>query len=143
MVRLGWWLAAALAVGLQLYGLYRPSGPPSDLSLPGLDKVAHMIIFALPVLLVLLGLRRAEALRPGQRAKARFWIVPVMFAAHAVISELIQGRFYRHRTGDALDVLADLLGIAVGYGAFMVIQRRAQRTVTAVPDGEPHRTNTR
>lgn len=143
MVRLRWWLAAALALGLQLYGLYRPSGPPSDLSLPGLDKVVHMIIFALPVLLVLLALRPAYVLRRTQGERARFWTVPVVFAAHAVISELIQGRFYLHRTGDVLDVLADLLGIAVGYGAFMVIQRQAQRTATAVPDGEPHRTTTR
>ena len=49
MTRALWWSAAVLAIGLQAYGLYRPSGPPSDLSLPGLDKVAHMIIFALPV----------------------------------------------------------------------------------------------
>lgn len=139
MVRARWWLAAALAIGLQTYALYRPSGPPSELAIPGLDKVAHMIIFALPVFLVLLALRQAQGTNPVTDPKRGYRLVLGMFAVHAVVSEVVQGQFYRHRSGDPFDVLADLLGIAVGYGAFMVIQRRTERRA---PDSnhEPRRT---
>ena len=36
-----------------------------------------------------------------------------VFAAHAVVSELIQGAFYTDRSGDPLDLLADWSGIAI------------------------------
>jgi VanZ family protein len=38
----------------------------------------------------------------------------VVFAAQAVLSELVQGVFLPHRSGDALDAVADLTGIALG-----------------------------
>jgi VanZ family protein len=113
----GWHVAAAgavLAVLLQLWGLYRISGPPQPPWFPLADKVEHVVGFTLPVLLILL----AVALRgsvgwqwPGGRTSA---LVAVVFAAHAIASEVIQHLWYRYRTGDPLDVLADWAGIAVG-----------------------------
>jgi hypothetical protein len=113
----GWHLATAgatLAVVLQLWGLYRVGGPPQPPWFPMADKVEHMIGFALPVVLILL----AVALRHPQGWR---WPSPVTrplvigaFAAHAVVSEVIQHIWYRHRTGDPLDVLADWAGIALG-----------------------------
>ena len=41
-------------------------------------------------------------------------VIAGVFAAHAVVSELIQHRFYVHRAGDPLDVLADWIGIVAG-----------------------------
>jgi hypothetical protein len=112
-----WHLAAggaAIAVLLQLWGLYRVIGPPRSAWLPDADKLAHTMGFALPVMLILL----AAALRhplgaqwPRPRINA---LVVGLFAAHAVVSELIHHVWYRYRTGDPLDVFADWIGIAAG-----------------------------
>ena len=103
-----------MAVLLQLRGLYRVIGPSQTPWLPYADKVAHMMGFALPVMLVLL----AAALRhplgaqwPRPRVSA---LVVGVFATHAVVSELIQHLWYRYRTGDPLDVIADWIGVAAG-----------------------------
>jgi len=115
--RRGWRLAAAgagLAVVFHLWGLYRPSAPPQAALFPGADKILHAFGFALPVILIAVAyvLRcRADGRPPSHR-------VPValagVFVAHAVVSELIQHRFYVHRAGDPLDVLADWTGVLVG-----------------------------
>jgi VanZ family protein len=112
-------LASVLAVGAHLYGLYRASGPPSPSWLPKADKLEHVAGFALPVLTLLLALRAYG--RAGPRAQG---LVVAVFAAHALVSELIQLRYYPHRTGDPLDVVADLVGIGLGWGAFCLPARR-------------------
>ena len=70
--------------------------------------------FALPVMLIPWAdtLRRRAAGRPP---RARVLVVVVwIFAAHAVVSEIVQQAAYADRVGDPLDVLADWSGIAVG-----------------------------
>jgi VanZ family protein len=126
----GWHLAAlgaGVAVLLQLWGLYRVAGPPRPSWFRFADKVEHAVGFALPVLLILV----AGALHgrlgwqwPGARTSV---LVVAIFAAHAVVSEVIQHVWYRYRTGDPLDVLADWVGIAVGLLVFrLTFQRRAR-----------------
>jgi VanZ family protein len=105
---------AGVAAVAQLWGLYRVAGPPASPWFPHADKLEHAVGFALPValLLVALGLRAAELGRaPGRRS---FVAVVGLFAAHAVVSELVQHAFYTSRTGDPFDVLADLFGVAAG-----------------------------
>lgn len=132
------WLLAAVAVAIQFFALYRPSGPPSSLSIPGLDKVAHLLIFALPVLLILLALSSSvRSLSPSVRSLSlsKGMIIIGIFAAHAVISEVVQGTFYRHRNGDPWDVVADVLGIALGGLVFVLVARRRSGRVDGnVPD---------
>ena len=115
--RRGWRLAAAgagLAVAFHLWGLYRPSAPPEAALFPGADKILHAFGFALPVILIAMAYvlrRRADGRPPSRRVLA---VMAGVFVAHAVVSELIQHRFYVHRAGDPLDVLADWAGILVG-----------------------------
>ena len=47
-----------------------------------------------------------------------------VFAAHAVVSELIQHLWYRYRTGDPLDVIADWIGVAAGVVLALLIVLR-------------------
>ena len=54
-------------------------------------------------------------------------MVAAIFGVHAVLSEIIQHTFYRERSGDPLDVLADWSGIIVGVCGFLVISRRARQ----------------
>jgi VanZ family protein len=128
----GWHLAAlgaVFAVLLQLWGLYRVVGPPQPPWFPFVDKVEHAVGFALPVLLTLL----AIALRgpvswqwPNMRTGV---FVVAIFAAHGVVSELVQHEWYRYRTGDPLDVLADWVGIAVGMLLIRLILLRRSHAV--------------
>ena len=90
----------ALAVVVQLVVLYSPSGG-GPLPFPQADKVVHVLVFLVPVALaVAAGFRRA--------------VVAAVFAAQAVFSEVVQAVFLPHRSGDVLDALADLTGVALG-----------------------------
>ena len=124
------WVAAAVgavvAVGLQLWGLYRASSPPT-FWFRDADKVVHAGTFALAVLMILLTLwlrARSDGWPLRRRAVV---VVAAVFGLHAVVSELIQHFFYRTRTGDPRDVLADGVGVAFGVGAFQLVRRRSDR----------------
>jgi hypothetical protein len=99
--RPGLWRAAfALALGVNLVLLFwpRPAGPDG---LPGLDKAVHLATF---------GALAFTGLRVGFAAP---WWLPLL-AVHAVTSEIVQDRLLSRRTGDPLDVLADLAGVLAG-----------------------------
>jgi hypothetical protein len=105
--------AAGVAVALQLWGLYAPHLPGGGEWFPGADKLLHGLAFGLPVALIMLAdtmRRRSRGLRPRARVLV---IATWTFAAHAVISELIQYAYYTDRRGDPLDLLADWSGIAI------------------------------
>ena len=105
-----WWVALGVALAVQLVTLYSPEvvGAPS---IAGLDKVVHVLVFAAPVLAALLaGISAPWALG--------------MLAVHAPLSELVQHFALSHRSGDVSDVLADFVGIALGWSAFLVWERR-------------------
>lgn len=95
-----WWrLGALVAIAGHLVVLYVPTPPPVSPS-TGIDKVVHVLAFALPTI-VLAVIVRSVAL-PA-----------VIFAAHAPISELVQGVALADRSADVLDVLADLTGVGL------------------------------
>lgn len=109
-------VAFAAAVLAHLWGLYWPRVDlPSDAPLT--DKWAHLAGFGVPVALAWLRF-------PRHRTP-----LVAAFAAHAVISEVLQGLVLPNRVGDSLDALADLigvaLGVAVGWGT-----RALVRTIT-------------
>jgi hypothetical protein len=115
--------ASALAVAVHLFGLYRATGPPTVSWFPSSDKIEHAVGFGLPVFLILLALRWY-----GRCTPARQRVVVVIFAAHAVVSELIQHWFSTTRSGDPRDTLADWVGIALGWlGYRLVAERMARR----------------
>lgn len=109
-------LAAAATVALQLAVLYwpRPPSVPSG-GLP-LDKVAHVVVFALPVVaLVAVG-------------ASRRWVAAAM-VVHAAASELVQHTLLARRSGDPGDVAADLVGVALG----VLVARRWAGDASADP----------
>ena len=125
-------VAAVVTVLFQLWGLYRVSGPPQAPWVPFADKVQHAVGFAVPVLLILitLALRGRYGWRwPGPRTSV---LVVAIFAAHGVVSEVIQHLWYRYRTGDLLDVLADWAGIALGVLLFRLVFVRRSRAVESL-----------
>jgi len=131
----GWHLAAlgaVFAVLLQLWGLYRVAGPPQPPWIPFADKIEHAVGFAVPVLLILLAIALRGPMSwqwPNMRTGV---FVVAVFAAHGVVSELVQHQWYRYRTGDPLDVLADWVGITVGMLLIRLILLRRSRAVESL-----------
>jgi len=120
-------------VAVQLWGVYAPDPPAGADWFPGSDKVLHALAFGLPVALIM----AADTLRRRNRGlapRARVLVVTIwLSAAHAVVSELIQGEFYGNRTGDPLDLLADWSGVTIaamltGLGVGLSRQQGARRT---------------
>ncbi len=103
----------AVAVAVQLVVLYAPSSP-ADPRFAGADKVVHVLVFLVPVTVALL-------------AGGPLRLVVGVFAAHAVVSEVVQGAALTARSGDALDVVADLVGVGLGVLAWALVGRVAAR----------------
>jgi hypothetical protein len=107
-----WRVALAVAVAVHLVILYWPrTAGPTDVT--DLDKVVHAATFGSVAYL---------GLRAGLRAR---WWVPVV-SGHAVLSELVQGLFLAHRSGDWHDVVADLVGVGMALAAWLAGNRSAR-----------------
>jgi len=114
-VRPGVLVLLALSVAVQLVVLYAPEGAGPGL-FPQADKVVHLLLFLVPA---------ALAVVAGFRRRA----VGAVFAAQAVLSEVVQAVLLPHRSGDVLDAVADLTGVALGVLAgSLVLRALAART---------------
>lgn len=96
------WVAFLIALAIHFIALYSP-GSAEQLGPSGVDKLVHICLFALIV---------TPALLLG------FPVVPVicLAVAQAGVSEVLQAVWIPNRSGDILDLVADLLGIALGWG---------------------------
>ena len=102
------------ALLLQTYLLYAyVPGPASGITIPHLDKVVHVGMFALPAFL-------------GVLARLRLWLVGLILVVHAPVSELVQHRYLPGRAGDPADLIADLVGIGLGLVLGLLVLRRAR-----------------
>ncbi len=86
---------------LSLYVLFTPTTAGPSL-FEGSDKVVHLGLFAL--------LAATTRWRFGPATAALAAV-----AAYAVVSEVVQGALLSTRSGDLYDVVADLLGVALGW----------------------------
>jgi len=124
MSRPGRWCAFAAAVAVHLAALYWPRAPSGGEGLP-VDKPVHALLFG-----VVLWAGAGAGL-------ALSWTAGVL-AAHSVISEVVQHVLMAHRSGDPLDTLADLVGLAL---AVPLSARRPgtgpDRARAGVVDAEP------
>ncbi|GAA4874252.1 hypothetical protein GCM10025788_10990 [Serinicoccus chungangensis] len=102
------WFALLVSLLVQAYGLYAPQMPGPD-GVPGLDKVGHLVAFAVPA-----------ALAWWLRAR---WLVPVL-VLHALVSEPLQQVLAPGRQADPLDAATDLLGVALGVWVAATTRRR-------------------
>ena len=101
-----------IVVAVQVVVLYSPSSH-GGLLFPQADKVVHVLVFLVPV---------AVALLAGLRPAA----VVALFVAQAVVSEVVQGTLLPGRSGDVVDVVADLAGIALGIGVWHLVDERTR-----------------
>ena len=82
--------------------LFWPDPGGSGVSVPGADKAVHALLFAL--------LAGTARLRFGS-ARA----VLAALLAYAVVSEVVQALLLVRRSGDLLDLVADVAGAALGW----------------------------
>jgi hypothetical protein len=105
-----WRATLGVSLVVQLLALYLPR-VPSGPQVPGFDKVVHVLIFSAPALAALMARINVP------------WALGIL-AVHAPVSELIQHFALSQRSGDVMDVAADLGGVALGGLAFVVLSRR-------------------
>jgi VanZ family protein len=86
--------------------------------LPGLDKIAHVAIFAIYVLLTAWGFFRQKTFYRMQQYALPLAIAMGLFLGMA--TEWIQHAFVPHRSGDVYDVIADALGCLLASLLFLV-----------------------
>ena len=104
-----WLVLLGVSLVLQLVVLYAPSAPGGP-EVNGLDKVVHAGVFGAVVLTALLA------------GLPRRWVLGVL-ALHAPVSEVVQATLLPSRDGDVWDAVADLTGVGLALGAFLVIVR--------------------
>jgi VanZ family protein len=112
------WLPAVLWAAV-IFGLSSISGarlPAIDL--PQVDKLAHLLVYAVLGALVLRGVDRGRP--PGAKAKAkgalraRDFVVAIALTTLYGVSDEIHQRWTPNRSPDWHDVVADALGAALG-----------------------------
>lgn len=108
-------LALLLNVGFYLPSL--PDGMPGA-GVPGLDKAVHLLVFAVTVFAA------GRLLAPCKRFPIG-WVV-IVALAHALLIELVQLVALSQRSGDGMDLLFDVVGIALGVAAWAG-ERRSRR----------------
>jgi len=114
-----------------LIGLYTPGEPDAVQLFPHADKVFHFLGFAVPSILAVLALRH-------------WWPIAV-FAANAVLSEVVQYLWLPGRDGDLLDLLTDLAGLVPALALLWWLQRSSAASAessptsrTSAPDRRPN-----
>ena len=78
---------------------------PSAFSIPGLDKVVHVMLFAVLTFLI------AMAVRERKVGISKFLLL-VCLSLFGLCTEIIQD-FMIDRTADSLDLLADVIGVGL------------------------------
>jgi hypothetical protein len=89
------------AVVVQFVVLYAPAAVGGGVEFPFADKAVHLLIYATTVW-------------AGRKAGFSLGVLVAVFAAHSVLSEIVQDTIIPDRAGDVRDVLADLAGVALG-----------------------------
>lgn len=89
-----------------------------------LDKWVHAGLFAVLMVLLLLGLKRQYG--PAWARSKGLWTAAIVCILYGVALELMQGLMMQGRTADALDAAANTAGTLVG----LVYLRREMRSWT-------------
>ena len=96
------------------YMLLRPaSSLPKDFVLfEGADKIVHCCIFAVLSFLVRMSF-----------PKINFWLFLTILFFYGIITEIVQELSNMVRSGDILDLLADIIGIFIGWFIYIFFNK--------------------
>ena len=117
-------LVLALVANIGFYLPAVPSGVPGS-GVIGIDKLVHLVVFALTVWAA------GRLLAPRLRFPMG-WVV-IVALAHALLIELIQLVLLPQRGAEGADILLDVIGIALGVGLWL--GERLRRARVGPPSG--------
>ena len=112
-------LVLVLAANIGFYLPSIPAGTPGA-GVPGLDKVAHLVVLALTVWAA------GRLLAPRLRFPMG-WVV-IVALIHALLIELVQLLLLPQRGAEGADILFDVIGIALGVGLWIGGRLRHERS---------------
>ena len=92
----------------------------------GLDKVAHLLMYATFAFLCIWGYRQPYQERGDQYRRKALIITCIISIAYGGITELMQEFFIHSRTGSWYDFLADAIGILLGISIFQHFFRKGK-----------------
>jgi hypothetical protein len=101
--------AFAVAVLVSLAVLFAPAGSVPE-SAPGVDKIVHGTVFL-------------ALAATGRWAGIRAVVLAPVLVLYGAVSEVLQAMTPLSRSGSVTDWLADLVGLALGLGAWVVGER--------------------
>jgi VanZ family protein len=96
----GWLVAFLLACLVNVAVLYTPESGPG-VGIPLADKAVHLLLFA------------AVAFTGRKSRLSLAWLAGVL-VLNAALSEIVQHLWLSQRSGDVLDAVADVAGVALG-----------------------------
>lgn len=99
-------VAAICWLIIVVFVLLSPRGnlPANEsLNLPGLDKLVHFILFAILTFLIAMAIEE-------RRFSIHVWLIGIGLCIFAGLTEIAQ-TFIQDRTGDILDLIADVFGV--------------------------------
>ena len=108
--------AFGAAVLVSVVVLFAPAGDVPSAP-PGVDKLVHLLLFA--VLAV-----------TGRWAGVRLGVLTVLLAGYAALSEVLQAVTPLARSGSPADLLADVVGIAIGVVGWQLGARSPRRAAS-------------
>ena len=97
---------------------------PSVKPVIGLDKVVHVLMYAVFAFLCLWGYREQFIDNGSDYRKKAIWLAVVIGVAYGGLTEIIQEAFVPGRTGDWFDFLADGIGTGLGTLLFYLFFHR-------------------
>ena len=90
----------------------------------GLDKVAHILMYATFAFLCLWGYRKQFVTNGIEYRKRAIWLAVAISIAYGGLTELMQEFLVPTRTGDWIDFIADILGTGLGALIFYLFFHR-------------------
>ena len=98
--------------------LLYPAVDVPSVGVPFFDKLGHLCVFGVLVLIWLL----FAAHKTKGKNKSVIWVVLFVFF-YGIIIEVLQGLFLQSRTADGWDILANAAGILLGWLLFQKIKK--------------------
>ena len=94
-----------------------PATHVPKIDVPSFDKIGHVFIF-----IVLVVLWALFVFVYGKEARSKVWWVIIGAFIYGIIIEVFQGLFFESRTADGWDVVANSVGILLGWLIFQRIK---------------------
>lgn len=108
------WIATALVLLLILYLTLVPRPlPNTNIEIPGLDKLAHAIMFGVLAFVTSIDMARRNRNDIRTLSNSTIIYISIIVAFVGLLIEILQQLMQLGRGGDLLDFIADIIGVII------------------------------